>query len=149
MAMVETAATPNARTHPLPPRDARGRFVARSGTAPKASRVHLLSPRDDRRRMQALPPRDARGRFVSFPTTSAPNWYVFCADGYRIPDEADVLLRQMSAPPALPPQPLPSARVVRRSGPRMRRDEVMTWLVMLLFLVGMYWYALRLPVPHR
>jgi hypothetical protein len=31
----------------------------------------------------------------------------------------------------------------------MRRDEVVNWLVMLLFLVGMYWYALSLPVLHR
>lgn len=147
--MVEMAATPNARTHTLPPRDARGRFVARSGAAPKSPRVRSLSQRDDRRRTRALPPRDARGRFVSFPTTIAPSWYVFCADGYRIPDEAEVLPMQVSAPPALPPQPLPPARVVRRSRPRMNRDEVVNWLVMLLFLVGMYWYARSLPVPHR
>jgi hypothetical protein len=142
--MVEMAATPNARTHTLPPRDARGRFVARSGAAPKAPRVRSLSQRDDRRRMRVLPPRDARGRFVSFPTTNAPNWYVFCADSYRIPDEAEVLPMQVSAPHAPPP-----ARLVRRSRPRMRRDEVVNWLVMLLFLVGMYWYALSLPALHH
>src|SRR5262249_55840548 len=106
MDMVEMATAPNARTHTLPPRDSRGRFVARSGTAPKAPRVRSLSQRDDRRRMRMLPPRDARGRFVSFPTTNAPSWYVFCADGYRIPDAAEVVSMQVSAPPAPPPQPL-------------------------------------------
>lgn len=73
---------------------------------------------------------------------------MLCADSYRIPGQAEVMPMQVSAPPA-PPQPLPSARVVRRRHLGMRRGEVVNWLVMLLFLVGMYWYALSLPVPHR
>lgn len=111
--------------------------------------MHSLPPRDDRRRVRVVPSRDARGRFVSFPTTSAPSWYVLCADGYRIPGEADVMAMQVNTPPAPPPQPLSPARVVRRRRLGMRRDEVVNWLVMLVFLVGMYWYAFSLPVPHR
>ena len=96
-----------------------------------------------------LPSRDARGRFVAFPTTSAPSWYVLCTDSHRIPGEAEVMPMQVSAPPAPLPQPLPPARVVHRRRRVMRRDEVVNWLVMLAFLVGMYWYAFSLPVPHR
>jgi hypothetical protein len=147
--MTETNATPSARPRTLPPRDARGRFVARLGAAPAAPRVGSPLPRGDRGRVRTLPSRDARGRFVAFPTTSAPSWYVLCADGYRIPSEAEMVPMQVSAPPAPSPQPLPPARVVRRRHPAMRRDEVVNWLVMLAFLVGMYWYAFSLPVPHR
>jgi hypothetical protein len=147
--MTETNATPSARTRTLPPRDARGRFVARLGAAPSAPRVGTPLPCSDRGRVRALPSRDARGRFVSFPTTSAPSWYVLCADGYRIPGEVEVMPMRVSAPPAPSPQPLPPARVVRRRRPAMRRDAVVNWLVMLAFLVGMYWYAFSLPVPHR
>src|SRR5439155_247167 len=93
-------------------------------------------PRGDWGRVWALPSRDARGRFVAFPTTSAPSWYVFCANGYRILGEAEAMPMLVSAPPAPPPQPLPSARVVRWRRPAMRRDEVVNWLVMLVFLVG-------------
>ncbi|HEX8108879.1 MAG TPA: hypothetical protein VF516_14205 [Kofleriaceae bacterium] len=60
--------------------------------------MRSLPPRDDRRRVRVLPSRDARGRFVSFPTTSAPSWYVLCADDYRIPGEAEVMPMQVSAP---------------------------------------------------
>lgn len=147
--MTETNATPSPRIRTLPPRDARGRFVARLSAAHGAPRVGSPMPRNDRGRVRALPSRDARGRFVAFPTTSAPSWYVLCADGYRIPGEAEVMPMHVSAPLAPPPQPLPSARVVRRRRPAMRRDEVVNWLVMLAFLVGMYWYAFSLPVPHR
>jgi hypothetical protein len=146
MTVTEMMIARTARSRTLPPRDARGRFVARSGVASEATRVRQQS-RDVRRRV--LPSRDARGRFVSFPTTSAPSWYVLCTDGYRIPGEAEVMPMQVSAPPVPQPQPLPPARVVRRRGPRMRRDEIVNWLVMLLFLVPMYWYAFHLPVPHR
>ena len=144
--MTETNANPSARTRTLPPRDARGRFVARLGAALDTPRVGSPMPRNDRGRVRALPSRDARGRFVAFPTTSAPSWYVLCADGYRISGEPEVMLMQVSAPPA---QSLPPARVVPRRRPAMRRDEVVNWLVMLAFLVGMYWYAFSLPVPHR
>jgi hypothetical protein len=123
--------------------------VARAGAAIEAPRARSLPLRDDRGRVRVLPSRDARGRFVSFPTTNAPSWYVFCADGYRIPGEVEVMPMQVCARPAPPAQPFPPARVVRRRRPRMRRDEIVTWLGMLLFLVGMFWYGLCLPVPHR
>jgi hypothetical protein len=47
--------------------------------------VASLLPCMARGRARPLPSRDARGRFVAFPTTSAPSWYVLCADGYRVP----------------------------------------------------------------
>ena len=136
MAMMETAVAPSARTLSLPPRDACGRFLARPSTAPKAQRVGVL------------PSRDARGRFVSFPTINAPSWYVFCADGYRIPGEAEVMPILIVERPVLQPQPLPPARVVRRRQP-WRRGETVTWLVMVVFLVAIGWYGLTLPLPHR
>ena len=55
----------------------------------------------------------------------------------------------VSAPPAPLVQPLSPARVVRPRRPEMRRDEIVNWLMGLAFLVGMYWYAFSLPVPHR
>jgi hypothetical protein len=84
-----------------------------------------------------LPSRDARGRFVAFPTTSAPSWYVFCADGYRIPGDAPQ------------PQPLPPARVVRRRCPAMRWDEVATWLLIGTFVVIVGWHMFHLQLPNR
>jgi hypothetical protein len=101
--------------------------------------------------VRSLPSRDARGRFVAFPTTSAPSWYVFCADGYRIPgaDEADTVPMKVSASPTPPAERLLPARVARQRRLAMRRDEVVNWLVMLVFLVGISWYAFNLPVPHR
>jgi len=81
--MTETKASPSTTTRILPPRDTRGRFVARSGAAPKSPRVASQLSRMARGRARSLPSRDARGRFVAFPTTSAPSWYVLCADGYR------------------------------------------------------------------
>jgi len=145
MPMSEMNATLAPRTRSLPPRDARGRFVARLGDAPMAPRVASPRTPTNHPRVRSLPSRDARGRFVAFPRTSAPSWYVLCADGYRIPGEADV----MPVPASPPPAPLPPARVVRPRRPRMRRDEIVHWFVMLAFLVGMYWYAFSLPVPHR
>ena len=132
-------------------RDARGRFVARPEVAPGAPRACRQPPRDardDRGRVRVAPSRDARGRFVSFPTTSAPSWYVLCADGYRIPGEPEAML-SIDARPVPQPQPLPIAKVVRSRRFGMRRDEVMTWLGMLVFLVVMAWYGLTLPVPHH
>ena len=144
--MLETVAVANARVRTLPPRDVRGRFVARLGAAPAAPRARSL-PRPDARRVRVLPSRDARGRFVAFPTTSAPSWYVLCTDSYRIPGEVDVPPIHAIERPA--PQPLPVARVVRRKRTAMRRAELVNWVVMLIFLVVVYWYGLSLPRPHR
>ena len=70
---------------------------------------------------------------------------MLCADGYRVPGEAEL----MGVPAFAPPQPLPAARAVRRPGGGMERDQIVNWIVMLVFLVGMYWYAFSLPVRHR
>jgi len=140
------AMTP-ART--LPPRDARGRFVARPNATPRAPRARRLPPRGGSDRVRSLPSRDARGRFVAFPTTSVPSWYVFCADGYRIPSDMDVRLLQSDARQIAQPQPLPPARVVRRERPRMQWDEVATWLLIAVFVVVVGWHGLHLQFPHR
>jgi hypothetical protein len=127
------AVAQSARTHTLPQRDARGRFMARPGTIPKAPRARVL------------PSRDARGRFVSFPTTNAPSWYVFCADGYRILGAAEVMPMQIAERPVPQPQPPPPARAVHRRRPWMQRDEALFWLSMVLFVVAIGWYRLTLP----
>lgn len=142
-----TNATPSARPRTLPPRDARGRFVAVSGAASATSRACAVPSREAGRRGRVLPSRDARGRFAWFPTTNAPSWYVLAADGYRIPGEVEGVPMQRDASAA--PQPLPPAKVVRRRRSRMQPYEVATWISLLLGLVGMYWYALHLPVPHH
>ena len=53
------------RARNLPPRDARGRFVARPGATPRLARVSPPRPRDAAGRARLLPSRDARGRFVA------------------------------------------------------------------------------------
>lgn len=145
--MMESVAVASARMRTLPPRDARGRFMARLGAALEAPHALSLRRPDARGRVRILPSRDARGRFVAFPTTSAPSWYVLCADGYRIPGEPDV--RPVPAIERPAPQPLPVARVVRRKRPAMRRDELVNWLVMLVFIIVVGWYGLSLPRPHH
>ena len=65
------------------------------------------------------------------------------------PGSSMALKMTLSAPPAPQPQPLPRAKVVHLGRPWMRQDELVTWLVVLPFLVAMFWYALSLPVPHR
>jgi hypothetical protein len=139
--------TAPART--LPPRDARGRFVARAGAAARAPRVPRLLPHSASGRVRSLPSRDARGRFVAFPTTSVPSWYVFCADGYRILGDVEVVPMQREARPVPHPQPLPLARVVRRRRPPMQWGEVVTWLLMATFVVVVGWHGLHLQLPHR
>lgn len=74
---------------------------------------------------------------------------MFCADGYRIPGEAEVMPDAGERAACAAARAAPPARVVRRRRLGMRRGEVINWLVMLAFLVGMYWYAFSLPVPHR
>src|SRR5215468_6674512 len=101
--MTETDSRATQRARNLPPRDARGRLVARPGATLRTARVAPVVPRDTSGHARTLPSRDSRGRFVAFPTTSAPSWYVFCADGYRIAGHNAVMPMQMDARPA--PQP--------------------------------------------
>src|SRR6185295_14523891 len=138
MAMTETDSRATGRTPNLLPRDARGRFVARSGATLRA-RVAPSPPRDAPGRARSLPSRDARGRFVAFPTTSAPSWCVFCADGYRIPDSTDVNDIAVDARPA--PQPQPPARVAPRCRPRMQWGEIATWILIAIFVVAIGWHG--------
>jgi hypothetical protein len=147
--MMEMQATASARPRTLPARDARGRFVAVLGTGSETPRARALPSRDDRRRARVLPSRDARGRFVSFATTTAPSWYVFCADGYRIPGDAEVVAMTVDARPAPEPQPLPPARVMRRRRPAMQWDEIATWILIAIFVVVVGWQMLHLQLPHH
>jgi hypothetical protein len=146
--MSETDGSAAKRARNLPPRDARGRFLARPRATPRQASVSAIAARDAAGRARSLPSRDARGRFVAFPTTSAPSWYVFCADGYRIPGQAEVMT-SVDARPARQPEPLPPARVLRRRRPAMRWDEVATWLLIATFVVVVGWQLLHLQLPNR
>jgi hypothetical protein len=134
-----------------PPNRARRRKEARAGDARRAA---VLPPgRVHARQSPAMRACACvccrRGRFVAFATTSAPSWYVFCADAYRIPGNADVMPMLLTAPPVPAPQPLPPARVVRRRRPPMQWDEVATWLLIAIFVVVVGWHGLHLQLPHR
>jgi len=149
MAMTDTDGSAAQRARNLPPRDARGRFVARPRATPRPASVSPSATRDAAGRARSLPSRDGRGRFVAFPTTSAPSWYVFCADGYRIPGPAD-MMTSVDPRPAPQPEPLlPPARVLRRRRPAMRWDEVATWLLIATFFVVVGWQMLHLHLPNR
>ena len=149
MTMFEPDGRATQRSRNLPPRDARGRFVARPGATPRTARVKPAAPRDASGHARTLPSRDARGRFVAFPTTSAPSWYVFCADGYRIPGNTEVMAMAVDARPAPQPQPLPLARVVRRGRPAMQWNEIATWILIAIFVVVVGWQLLHLQLPHH
>jgi hypothetical protein len=111
--------------------------------------MRTLPPLDGQGRVRTLPSRDARGRFVAFPTTDAPSCYVFCADGYRIPGDAEVMALLIDARPEPQPKPLPPARVVHRRRPAMRWEEAATWLLFAVFAVVIGWHLLHLQVPHH
>ena len=147
MAMADRSAAQRART--LPPRDERGRFVARPGATPRPARVSPLRSRDAAGRVRSLPSRDARGRFVAFSTISAPSRYVFCADGYRIPGDDEVRATAIDARPDLESQPLPPARAMRRPRPAMQWDEIATWLLIATFVVVVGWHLVHLQLPNR
>jgi len=132
--MTETPTVTSARTHPLPARDARGRFAARTGRAVRTPRTS---------RVRTLPARDARGRFVAFPTTQAPIWYVLCVDGCRIPGEPPA-----APPPAIAPAALPRA-IVRAPRPRFDRSQWQSTILILIVIIVSAWYGLHLPPPHR
>lgn len=146
MAMTDSSATQRARI--LPPRDARGRFVARPGATLRPARTSPLRSRDASGRVRSLPSRDARGRFVAFSTMSAPSWYVFCADGYRIPGD-EVRATAIDARLARESQALPPARAMRRRRPAMQWDEIATWLLIATFVVVVGWQMLHLHRPNR
>jgi hypothetical protein len=74
---------------------------------------------------------------------------VFCADGYRIPGNTEVMAIAVDARPAPQPQPLPPARVVRRGRPAMQWDEIATWILIAIFVVVVGWHLLHLQLPHH
>jgi hypothetical protein len=109
-------AMPGASMRDRRPRDAHGWFVACAAGPVKP------------RRVRALPSRDNRGRFVAYPTSDAPGGYVFCCDGYCIPED----------PSEQPPMIAPAApRALPRAIARPRR----IWLTRLCDRDGL------VPVP--
>lgn len=96
--------------------------------------------------MHKTPSRDSRGRFAAVPTSDAPSWYVFSAEGYRIPGEPlpEVLVPSVAAPRA----PLPRA-VAQPRRSRVTQVDRLTWLVFAVGYIAMLWYGLQLPRPHR
>jgi hypothetical protein len=70
------------------------------------------------------------------------------AQGARLGENRQVSVTISTGLPP-PKPPLPVARVVRPKAPAIRRDELVTWLAMLIFLVVVYWYGLSLPRPHH
>lgn len=124
-----------ATTRTLPARDCRGRFVARAGVARA-----VVPPARPARPMQA---RDRRGRFVSR-TESAPSWYVFSAEAYRIPGEPPTMPVALTVPTASPAPATPAARKRRWF---MRGDLESALLVLLITLVSSF-YTAHLPRPQ-
>jgi hypothetical protein len=126
-------AIPGASMRDCRPRDARGRFVPGAAGTVKP------------RRLRTLPWRDSRGRFVAYPTSNAPSWYVFCCDGYRIPED----------PLVLPPPPV--APAVRHALPRAIAQPRRTWLIrsylgnailFVLLFTAVTLYLWHLPPPR-
>lgn len=100
-------------------------------------------------RTRTLPSRDNRGRFVSFPTTDAPSWYVFCADGYRIPGEPLPVEIAPAAPTARKPLPRAVARSRRTPRWRLTRADLLTYSLFVIAYIALLWYGLHLPRPSR
>ncbi len=122
-----------ASTRGRQPRDARSRFAAGAAGAVKP------------RRVQALPSRDSRGRFVAYPTSNAPSWYVFCCDGYRIPEDQPV----PPPPPVVPAAPRALPRAIAR--PRrawLTRSYLENGILFLVLVIAMAWYWWHLPPPR-
>ena len=129
------------------PRAAKRMRHARTGGDRSRARARATA---EAARVRTMPTRDSRGRFVSFPTIDAPSWYVFCADGYRIPGEPGPEAITPSAPAA--PQPLPRAVArSRRRTPRARltRADLLTYLAFVVGYIAVLWYGLHLPRPYR
>jgi hypothetical protein len=100
-------------------------------------------------RTRTMPSRDSRGRFVSFATTDAPSWYVFCADGYRIPGEPLADANAPAAPAARQPLPRAIARLRHIPRTRLTRADLLTYLVFVVGYIAVLWYGLHLPRPNR
>jgi hypothetical protein len=100
-------------------------------------------------RTRTMPSRDSRGRFVSFPTMDAPSWYVFCADGYRIPGEPPTDAIAPVAPTARQPLPRAVARSRRFPHTRLTRADLLTYLVFVVGYIAALWYGVHLPRPNR
>lgn len=96
--------------------------------------------------MRRMAARDSRGRFVACPTTDAPSWYVFCADGYRILGEAPAGPLPATVPVA--PRELPRA-IVRAGRPWFTRSDVQSYLLILLVIIVSAWYGFHLTPSHR
>src|SRR6185436_18325959 len=124
---------PGAPTRGRRPRNARDRFVAVPAEAAKP------------RRKRALPPRDSRGRFVAHPTSNAPSWYLFCCDGYRIPEEPLAPSPPLIVPSA--PRALPRA-IARPRCAWLTRSYLENAILFVLFVIAMALYWWHLP-PAR
>lgn len=111
------------------PRDVRGRFMAVAVGAAKP------------RRERPLPSRDSRGRFVACPTSDAPSWYVFCCDGYRIPEEPPAPSAPLITPVA--PHALPRA-IVRPRYAWLSRSHLENAILFVFFVItlALYWWHL-------
>jgi hypothetical protein len=129
-------AMPDASTRdrrPRDARDARGRSVAGATGAAKPLRV------------RTLPSRDSRGRFVAYPTSDAPSWYVFCCDGYRIPEDPPAPPPPLIAPTA--PRALPRA-IARSRRAWLTRPYLENAILFVLFVTAVILYLRHLPPPH-
>ena len=93
-------------------------------------------------RIRKTPSRDSRGRFVAFATTTAPSWFVFCCDGYRIRGEASETPVSTSASIPVPARP-PKRRFF------LHRAEIENLALMLVFFVACFLYRLHLQVAAR
>jgi hypothetical protein len=92
-------------------------------------------------RIRKTPSRDSRGRFVAFATMTAPSWFVFCCDGYRI-------LGETGETPVSTSALVPAARRPKRRF-LIRRVELENIAIMLVLFVVCFVYRLHLEVPAR
>jgi len=129
--------TPRAATRTRGAQTPTDRSTARAGVTAKVART------------RTMPSRDSRGRFVSFTTTDAPSWYVFCADGYRIPGEPPSDAIAPAAPTARQPLPRAVARSRRIPRTRLTCADLLTYLVFVVGYIAVLWYGLHLPRPNH
>ena len=135
--------------HPVPESAGRGAPRTRAARTPVDRRTASASATSKTARTRAMPGRDACGRFVSFPTTDAPSWYVFCADGYRIPGESLPETIAAVVPAERRALPRAVARVRRTPRVRVTRVQLLMYLACIVGYIALLWYGLHLPRPHR